>query len=202
MSDALVPFQPDALQRRAVVRNLRMSARGVAFAALVAGVVVSGLLPMSASAGATLVTLAAALAFTRALRGLYAVRVARNQLRGWRRRRSPRAIATTASADERAIALLTQGDAPVVQKARARGLELAAQVATARHLLEDPALSPVLRRPVAEQLTRTEGDLEALFDLLAELQATGAQARRDDLLQRLAARLEVDRLPVGGLVPA
>ena len=57
MSDALVPFQPDALQRRAVVRNLRMSARGVAFAALVAGVVVSGLLPMSASAGATLVTL-------------------------------------------------------------------------------------------------------------------------------------------------
>lgn len=203
--DRASPGALDAAQRRSVRRNLRMAARGVAFSAVVAGVVVSGVLPMSATAGSTLLGLAAALAFTRGLRGLWAVRVARTRFRGWRRRNHLPTPSTPAdlSADEQAILLLTQSDEPLVGRAREQGRGLARQMSHLRALLEDRSLSPVLRRPVAEALTRTEGDLESLLDLLAELGAADAHARRTDLLQRLAAQIEVDRsLPAGLLASA
>ncbi len=59
-------------------------------------------------------------------------------------------------------------------------------------LLSDSGLSPVLRRPVAEERARVEQDLETLMLALAELRR-GETEQRQDLLQRLAAKLEVDR---------
>jgi hypothetical protein len=206
-------------RRRAVSRNLRMSVRGVAFSVLVAGIVTSGLIPMSATVASVLLGLAGALAVTRILRGLWAVRVARHLFGGWSRRRmawrQPLQVAGPVagqvalpapkpeSADRRAVKALTSADdEPLVARARARGLSLVARLDELKALLADTDLSGVLRRPVAEELARTETDLEALLLALSEL-SRAEEAQRDDLLQRLAARLEIEgAVPAGLLAPA
>jgi len=197
-------------RRRQVSRNLRMSVRGVAFSLLVMGVVASGIIPMSSTVASVLLALAGTLALTRTLRGLWAVRVARHLLGGWSRRRiggrrgwrewrEPSQVAgpvaepvATETADRRAVKVLTSdGDEPLVVQARARGLALVDRLDALRVLLADGSLSGVLRRPVAEELARTETDLEALLVALGEL-SRAEETQRDDLLQRLAARLEVE----------
>jgi hypothetical protein len=198
-------------RRQRVSRNLRMSVRGVGFAMGIIGLVLSGIIPMGAGTSALLLALAGTLAFTRLLRGLWAVRVARHQLRGWRHRHlagAPLALpgpvhAAPESADRRAIrALTSHDDEPLVARARARGLEMVDRMDELKGLLADNALSSVLRRPVAEALARTETDVEALLGALTDL-SHAEDAQRDDLLQRLAARLEVDRaVPAGLLAPA
>lgn len=206
-------------RRRTVSRNLRMSVRGVAFAALVAGIVTSGVIPMSATAASMLLGLAGVLAVTRILRGLWAVRVARHLVGGWSRRRmgwrqpmqitgpvagqAALAAPKAESADRRAVkALTSEGDEPLVARARTRGLALVDRLDELKALLADTDLSGVLRRPVAEELARTETDLEALLLALSEL-SRAEEAQRDDLLGRLAARLEVEgAVPAGLLAPA
>ena len=207
-------------RHRQVSRNMRMSVRGVVFSVIVMGIVASGLIPMSSTVASVLLALAGTLALTRTLRGLWAVRVARHLLGGWGRRRiggrrgwrGPAQItgpvagqaaiaAPPESADRRAVKVLTTGgDEPLVVRARARGLALVDRLDELRVLLADSALSGVLRRPVAEELARTETDLEALLMGLGEL-SRAEEAQRDDLLGRLAARLEVEvGVPAGLLV--
>jgi hypothetical protein len=209
-------------RRRQVSRNMRMAVRGVAFSLIVMGIVVSGLIPMSSTVASVLLALAGTLALTRTLRGLWAVRVARHLLGGWSRRRiggrwggrepvqitGPVAdqaalVAPAETADRRAVKVLTsEGDEPLVAQARARGLSLVDRLDELKVLLADVELSGVLRRPVAEELARTETDLEALLMALGEL-SRAEEAQRDDLLQRLAARLEVEvGVPAGLLAPA
>lgn len=200
-------------RRRRVARNLRMSVRGVMFAGVVMAVVLSGVLPMAAGTSSVLLGLASVLAITRLVRGLWAVRVARHQLTGWRRRALPAPVAraqitgpvaeTRESPDRRAVrALTSKGGEPLVARARARGLAMVDRMEELNDLLADSALSSVLRRPVAEELARTESDLEALLSALTDL-SRAETTQRDDLLQRLAARLEVDRaVPAGLLAPA
>lgn len=188
------------LHRRRIARNLRMSFRGLLFSAVVVGIVLSGAIPMSASAASLLLGLAGFLAVTRAVRGLWAVRVARQLVRGWGHRRlrqvAPRALPAPAeeSADRRAVMALTaEQDEPLVAQARQHALRLVDRGDELAALLADSALSPVLRRPVAEERARVEQDLEALMLALTELRQ-GEREQRQDLLQQLAARLEVDQL--------
>jgi hypothetical protein len=187
------------VHRRRVARNLRMSFRGLLFSAVIVGIVLSGALPMSASAASMLMGLAGVLAVTRAVRGLWAVRVARQLVRGWGHRRlrqvAPhRALpAPSQSADHRAVMALTADhEEPLVQRAREHALGRVSRGDELQSLLADSELSAVLRRPVAEERARVEADLEALMLALTELRQ-GEREQRHDLLQRLAARLEVDR---------
>lgn len=191
------------VHRRRVARNLRMSFRGLLFSAVIVGIVLSGALPMSATAASMLMGLAGVLAVTRAVRGLWAVRVARQLVRGWGHRRFRRVApqraltgptsGTTQSADHRAVlALTTDQDEPLVQRAREHALGLVSRGDELQGLLADSGLSPVLRRPVAEERARIEADLEALMLALTELRQ-GEREERQDLLQRLAARMEVNR---------
>jgi len=177
-----------------------MSVRGLAFSAVVVGIVLSGVIPMSGAAASLLMGLAGFLAVTRTLRGLWAVRVARQLVRGWGHRRlgrlAPRALPAPAevSADRRAVMALTaEADEPLVGRARQHALHLVDRGDELAALLADSALSPVLRRPVAEERARVEQDLEALLLALTELRQ-GEHEQRQDLQQQLAARLEVNQL--------
>ncbi|MCB9743547.1 MAG: hypothetical protein H6741_05930 [Alphaproteobacteria bacterium] len=195
-------------RRRVVRRQARAAVRGVLFAAFVVGVVLSGALPMSAGTQALLLGLAGLLGVSRALRGLWAMRVARHLVHGWSARRLPgrRPLALPGpvdSADRRAVLALTElPDEPLVSRAREHGLGLADRMGELQGILADGALSPALRRPVAEELARVERELEELLSALGEL--SGADRRqRVDLRSRLAARLEVDaQVPEGLYAPA
>ncbi|MCB9765562.1 MAG: hypothetical protein H6739_37655 [Alphaproteobacteria bacterium] len=200
-------------RQRHVARNLRRSVRGIFFALLVVGVVLSGALPMSATTANVLLVLAGTLGLTRAMRALWAVRVARHLLGGWGRRRIPgrwrpvQALPAPAappeSADRRAVRALTvNADEPLVERARVQALALVDRMEELRGLLADTDLSAVLRRPLAEALAGTEADLEALLQALSELSDSNEASQRADLLQRLAARLEVDRLATPALLVA
>lgn len=214
MSDLALALSPQ--HRRYLARRQgRRALRGLALAGLFAGGLLSGLVPVPPQALPPLLALTAAFAGLRLMRGLWAVRVARHRVHGWRARRAPTAwrsievsaeeLAHTArqaapeSADRRALRLLTpdQGE-PLLARARTHGLALVDRLESLRGVLAESELSRVLEKPVAEELARTEAELEALVTALGEL--TRAEGRqRSDLLERLAARLEVDGTVEPGL---
>ncbi|MCB9742325.1 MAG: hypothetical protein H6741_25790 [Alphaproteobacteria bacterium] len=196
-------------RRRMLRRQARAAVRGVAFAVGVIALVLSGVLPMGPGTQTLLLGLAGFLAVTRALRGLWAMRVARHLMRGWSARRLPQRARfalpapPAESADRRAVLALTElPDEPLVARAREHGLALADRMGELKDILADAGLSAALRRPVAEELARVERELEELLSALGEL--SGADRRqRVDLLTRLAARLEVDAaVPEGLYAPA
>lgn len=203
-----VLLQDTARRRWVAWRQYRAARRGVVLAGLVYFVVLSGALPMSAAAGNILLALATVLGITRAARGLWAMRVNQHLVDGWTARRGLRRApvqqlteAPTHSADERAILALTRtadsAPAGIYAQARTRGMALSAQMRELSELLADKELTEVLRRPVAEALARAEDDLGALTMALAEL-SRADRAEQPDLLERLAARLEVETpVPVG-----
>lgn len=208
----------DARRRYGVRRQLRAARRGLFLAALVYFVVLSGVLPMSAAAGNVLLGLATVLGITRAARGLWALRVARHLMMGWGarrglgRRRYPElagpapASIEARTADQRAIfALTASADADpggIYGQARTRGLALVQHLTELRALLADSTLAEVLRRPVAESLARAEDDLGALTHALTAL-SRADQADQPDLIEKLAARLEVEvPVPTGLYAPA
>ena len=194
-------------RRYLIRRQARAAARGVVSAGLFAGALLSGLIPVPAAALPVLLGLTAAFAGLRLLRGMWAFRVARHRMTGWRSRRqhwrevslSPEHTAQVAAravpetADRRAIRLLTEGqEEPLFAKAQEHGLALADRLVALRGVLAESELSKVLERPIAEELARTEQQLEALVGALSEL-GRADERQRGDLLERLAARLEVDR---------
>lgn len=213
----LAVHHPEAARRRwGVRRQLRAARRGLVLAGLVYFVVLSGVLPMSAAAGNVLLGLATVLGLTRAARGLWAMRVARHLMLGWRARRgiaratAPRPLEAVPSpelsADARAVLALTPAadsdPSGVVGQARTRALALVHEMATLRGLLADRTLTEVLRRPLAEALARAEDDLGALTHALTAV-AHADRSDQPDLLARLAARLEVEApLPTGLYAPA
>ena len=79
-----------------------------------------------------------------------------------------------------------------MRRAREHALRLVDRGDELQALLAESSLSPVLRRPVAEERARVEQDLEALMLALTELRQSETE-QRQDLLQALAAKLEVDR---------
>ncbi len=203
-------------RRHMIRRQGRAAFRGLVLAGIFASALVSGALPVPAAALPALLALTAAFAGLRLLRGLWAVRVARHQWYGWRarqvQRRGWRTIEISAeegaertkaarpeTADRRAIALLTEGQSePLFERAKDHGLELADRLVELRAVLTEAELSKVLERPIAEELARTEQELEALVGALSEL-SRADERQRGDLLERLAARLEVDRSVEAGL---
>lgn len=208
----------DARRQYSVRRQLRAARRGLVLSALVYAVVLGGILPMSAFAGNVLLVLATILGITRAARGLWALRVARHLMMGWGARRGigrqryPELAAPTEAptlvrtADQRAIVALTpaaEGDPNgIYGQARSRGLALVDEMTELRALLGDTTLTEVLRRPVAESLARAEDDLGALTHALSAL-SRADQAEQPDLLEKLAARLEVEApVPSGLYAPA
>lgn len=214
MSDLALALSPQ--HRRYLARRQgRRAVRGLVLAGLFAGALLGGLLPVPPQALPPLLALTAAFAGLRLLRGLWAVRVARHRVHGWRARHGgpgwrtvelsaeevARAARETApeSADRRALRLLTEGQSePLLERAREHGLALVDRLGALRKVLTESELSRVLERPVAEELARTEAELEALVTALGELsRAEGRQ--RSDLLERLAARLEVDGTVEAGL---
>jgi len=212
---ALLEDTARARRRWVAWRQFRAARRGLVLAALVYFVVLSGAIPMSAAAGNVLLALATILGITRAARGIWAMRVNQHLVDGWTARRGLRRAPVAQldapsrpnhNADERAILALTRtADATpegIYAQARARGLTLTAQMRELRELLADNDLTEVLRRPVAEALARTEDDLGALTLALSEL-SRADRADQPDLLERLAARLEVEApVPAGLYAPA
>jgi hypothetical protein len=172
---------------------------------------------MTAGTGQLLLGLATVLGITRAARGLWALRVAGHLMRGWGARRGigrvsievpgqAQPIPVQPTADHRALHVLTpdataQPDG-IHAQARKRGTTLVDELGTFRRLLADPSLSEILRRPVAESMARAEDDLGALTHALTAL-ARADRAEQPDLLEKLAARLEVEQpIPVGLYAPA
>lgn len=203
MNELSVP-RPSPMVRR----QARMAGRGLVAAGLFATAILAGWLPIPAAFHPVLLGLTAMFAGTRLLRGMWAARVARHQFTGWRRRQwartqgpaeAPAMVAPVPeTADRRAVRVLTAGaQEPMVLRARVRGQHLADQLTELRGLLADGALSPPLRRPVAEALAHAESELESLLDAIsAVLRADHRQ--RDDLLSELGARLEVEEgVPAG-----
>jgi hypothetical protein len=89
-------------------------------------------------------------------------------------------------------------DPSVGLRTRSSGLALADQLAELTSLLSDPGQSTALRRPVAEDLTRLEEELDAILSAMGQLGRADRQ-QRAPMLTRLAARLEVDRTVPNGL---
>ena len=199
-----------AHRQRIVRRQARAARRGILFALLIIGVTLSGVLPIPAATQSLLLMLAGTLALTRAMRGLWAARVARHLMRGTVYRQIPvRTHQLTdrqrvqESADRRAVKALTDStDDPLVTRIRTYGLSLVDRMEELKAILADSGLSPTLRRPVAEELARVETELEAILSAMGELAGTD-RSHRQDLLGKLVARLEIDRqLPAGLYAPA
>ena len=200
--------EPYALRQRPhrtyIIRQLRSSRRGLVLSAAFAAALLTGLLPVPAAALPVLLGLTALFGITRLMRGFWALRVARHRFSGWRARRhiveqSEATRIVPESADRRAgIALTPAGGEPLLGRVRERGLQLADRLTELRGILADAGLSPALRRPVAEALARSEEELEALLAAVGEL-ARADERQREDLLARLAARLEIDEAVPSGL---
>jgi hypothetical protein len=200
-----------AHRQRIVRRQAAAARRGVLFAMLIIGVTLSGVLPIPAATQSVLLMLAAALAFTRLMRGLWAARVARHLMQGTVQRQLPhrRPVALLAdpsareSANHRAVKALTDiPDDPLVSRIREHGLRQVDRLDELKRILADGSLSPALRRPVAEELARVETELEAILSAMGELSGAD-RGSRQDLLSQLIARLEIDRqLPAGLYAPA
>ncbi|MED5370724.1 MAG: hypothetical protein VX899_06910 [Myxococcota bacterium] len=158
-----------------------------------------------------LVALAGLFVVTRGLMASRRVRTARHLFWAARRRAQHRAEDTPKalpapqsrpeSASQRAVRLLTAvlGDEAIVHEGRAHGLSLASRLDELKELLADPELQPTLRRPVAEEATRLESELEGLLELLAQYGRADRQARQD-LAQRLEAHIETESLVPAGLL--